>query len=605
MNHEDPRIVEQARKEYAEAHDFDAGDPLVGLTPKQLSGPRLSRRTLMRLMAAAGALTMVDVLAACAPQAAAPESGAEGAPAVEGATAVSGGELTAGWAGTDEIRTLDPAQINQVLQFQIASNVFSGLTHINADLTADGDLAESWEVTDDGLEWTFKLREGVTFHNGDPFTAADVVYTYERSSDPEQSIHAGVLTNVTSVEAKDDYTVKFVLAQPQASFLTKTLERASGRAMTIVNRRAIEEMGLDQYGLMPVGTGPYKVTQHQLGQGVVLEKYDDYFDSERPVLDKITYIPIPEPEPLAAALEAGDIQLIGGNPPAAELVDRFVANPDLTVSEITGPGFQALWMNPHRDPFKVEDFNKSVEELKQEDGFKVRLAIAKAIDRETLIERALFGRGAPGYGTINPAMRYFFDTDINESSEQAFDLAAAQALLADAGFPDGEGFPTLKLLITPAGKREGEILVDMFKKNLGIDVELDIKDFPVLIDQFDAMDYDMVRIGSGGDYDPDDGLVDWMLSTSKFNGPNRDESMAFGYFAEDEVDALIEQERVETDLEARKALVQQANKLTSDKVAAAFLFHPTDVLVYRNEVNYPDVSRIPGLVDLDRTTIAE
>ena len=76
-------------------------------------------------------------------------------------------------------------------------------------------------VSDDGLEWTFTLRDGVTFHNGDPFTAADVVYTFERSSDPEQSIHSGVLANVTSVEAVDDLTVKFVLAQPQASFLVE------------------------------------------------------------------------------------------------------------------------------------------------------------------------------------------------------------------------------------------------------------------------------------------------------------------------------------------------------------------------------------------------
>ena len=512
--------------------------------------------------------------------------------------------MTCGWAGTGEIVTLDPAQINQVLQFQIASNIFGGLTHITPDLTAEGDLATDWTVSDDGLEWVFTLRDGVTFHNGDPFTAADVVYTFERSSNPELSIHSGVLANVTSVEAVDDLTVKFVLAQPQASFLVKTLERASGRAMTIVNKRAIEEDGPEQYGMMPVGTGPFRVTENSLGQQTVLERFEDYYDPERPKLDKITFIPIPEPEPLAAAIEAGDIQLIGGNPPAAELVDRFVANPDLVVSEITGPGFQSLWLNPHREPFLVEDFNKPVEELKAEPGFMVRLAIAKAIDRDDLIERALFGRGAPGFGTINPAMRFFFDTAINETSEQVFDAAAAQQLLADAGFPGGEGFPTLKLLITPAGKREGEILADILKKNLNIEVELDIKDFPVLIDQFDAMEFDLVRIGSGGDYDPDDGLVDWMLSTSKFNGPQRAESMAFGFFAEDEVDALIEEQRTVVDLEQRRDLVRQANKIASDKVASAFLFHPTDILVYRTEVNYPDESRIPGLVDLDRVTIS-
>lgn len=604
----DRDLAARMREELRQAYDFDPRDPLFGLSRAELRGPKLSRRAVLRLLAAAGMLSMSDLLIACAPAAPAAPAEAPAAPAAEGAPAAAparkGGVLTCGWAGTGEIRTLDPAQINQVLQFQIASNVFSGLTHINADLTAEGDLATDWDVSEDGLTWTFHLRQGVKFHNGDPFTADDVVFTFNRSKDPEQSIHSGVLANVLDVQKVDDYTVKIILEKPQASLLVKTLERASGRAMTIVNRRALEEMGPEQYGLTPVGTGPFKVVEHQLGQGVVIERFEEYFDPERPKLDKVTFIPIPEPEPLAAAIEAGDIQLIGGNPPAAELIDRFVANPDLVVSEIPGPGFQALWLNPWRDPFRVPDFNKPVEELKKEPGFMVRLAIAKAIDRDELIKRAAFGRGRPAFGTVNPAMRYFFDTAINETSEQRFDLAEAQRLLAEAGFPNGEGFPTLKLMVTPAGKREGEILVDMLKKNLNITVELDIKDFPVLIDHFDAMDFDMLRIGSGGDYDPDDALVDWMHTTSKFNGPNRDQStMPFGFFSDKEVDALIEQQRVETDLEKRKELVQRANKITSDKVAAVFLTHPLDILVYRKEVNYPDVSRIPGLVDLDRVTI--
>jgi len=229
--------------------------------------------------------------------------------------------------------------------------------------------------------------------------------------------------------------VKIILNKPQASLLVKTLERSSGRAMTIVNKRALEEMGPEQYGLTPVGIGPFKVTQHSLGQGVVLERLEDYYDPERPKLDKITFTPIPEPEPLAVAIEAGDIQLIGGNPPAPELIDRFESNSDLVVSQVTGPGFQALWLNPWRDPFMVPDFNKPVEDLKKEKGFKVRLAIAKAIDRDDLIKRALFGRGQSAFGTVNPEMRFFFDTAINEKSEQRFDAAEAKQLLADAGFP--------------------------------------------------------------------------------------------------------------------------------------------------------------------------
>ncbi|MEZ4709169.1 MAG: ABC transporter substrate-binding protein [Caldilineaceae bacterium] len=605
MTHQyDNEQIEQAERELVEAYDYDRQDPLFGLRREELSGPKLGRRTVLRLLAAAGALSLTDILTACAP-AAAPggDSGAQ-AGAAEEAAAAGGGEMVCGWGGTAEITTLDPAQINQVLQFQIASNVLSGLTHINADLTAEGDLAESWEVTADGLEWTFHLREGVTWHNGDPFTADDVVYTYNRSKDPEQSIHSAVIGNIIDAQKVDDLTVKLVLEKPQASLLVKSLERSSGRAMTIVNKRAIEEMGLEQYGLTPVGTGPFMVTEHQLGQGVTIERFADYYDSERPKLDKITFIPIPEPEPLAAAIEAGDIHLIGGNGAPAELIDRFVANSDLTVSEVTGPGFQSMFINPWREPFVVTDFNKSVDELKQENGFKVRLAIAKAFDRDDFIERALFGRGRPGFGTVNPAMRFFFDTSINDTSEQRFDVEAAQQLLADAGFPNGEGFPTLKLLTTPAGRREGEIIVNMYKQNLNIDIELDIKDFTVLIEDGNSMNYDLMRLGSGGDYDPDDALVDWMQTSSKFNGPNRNvDEMPFGFFSDAEVDALSDEQRTVSDPEGRKALVQKANQITSDKVAAVFTHHPTDILVYRNEVNFPDESRIPGLVDLDRTTI--
>jgi ABC-type transport system substrate-binding protein len=341
-----------------------------------------------------------------------------------------------------------------------------------------------------------------------------------------------------------------------------------------------------------------------LGQGVTLEKFADYFDPSRPLLDKVTILPIPEPEPLAAALESGDIQLIGGNAPAPELIDRFAANPDLVVSQVTGPGFQAMFINPWRDPFKVPDFNKTVDELKQENGFMVRLAMAKAFDRETFIERAQFGRGAPAFGSVNPAMAFFFDTAINETSEQRFDLEAARQLLSDAGFPNGEGFPTLRLLTTPAGRREGEIIVNMYQENLNVTLELDIKDFTVLIEDGDAMNYDLMRLGSGGDYDPDDALLDWMITASRFNGPARDTTaMPFGFFSDTQVDELTAQQSSESDLEARKALVRQANKLTSDKVAAIFTHHPADILVYRKEVNFPDESRIPGLVDLDRVTI--
>jgi ABC-type transport system substrate-binding protein len=589
MSHRDD---EQTRMNAAwkEAHDFDPKDPLFGLTRDQMSGSHLSRRATLRLLAAGGALTMAHL--------------APGATRLAQAAAHGGGTLNCGWAGVAEIVTLDPAQIGQVLQFQIASNIFSGLTHINSDLVAQGDLAESWEVSDDGKVYTFKLREGVMFHNGDAFTADDVLYTFNRSKDPEKSIHSKVIANVANLEKLSDFEVRFTLNRPQASFLPKALERASGRAMTIVCKGALESMGDAKYGLMPVGTGPFKVTEHQMGQGVVLEKFDEYYDPERPKLDKIVIKPIDGAEPLAAAIEAGDIKYIGGNPIAAQLIDRFKKNPDLVVDIKPAPGFQSVWLNPWRDVMKVTDFNKPIDELKKEKGFMVRLALAKALDRETYVKQARFGYAVAAYGTINPAMGFYYDKGIASKSGQAFDPEGARKLLADAGYPGGKGFPELELVVTPQQKRDGLVIANIYKQVLGIKVNVVTKEFSVQIDDFNKMDFDMRLGGSGGDYDPDDGVIDWMQTTSKFNGRTRDKATKpFGFFSEAEADKLIAEQSVTPDPEARKALVQKANAITSDKVACAFLYHPVDVQVYHKSVNFPAESRIPGLHDFDRVTV--
>ena len=587
----DDDLIKRAEQEMRDAYDFDRRDPMFGLSRDDMRGEKLSRRATLRLLAAGGALTMAHVIPGLRPTQAL-------------AAGHGGGELRAAWGGVSEIVTLDPARINQVLQFQIASNVLSGLMHINNDLVAEGDLAESWDVSEDGLVYTMKLREGVTFHNGDAFDAEDVLYTFNRSSDPEQSIHSRVIANVASLEKLNDLEVRFTLKQPQASFLTKALERSSGRAMTIVSRGAIESMGLSQYGLTPVGTGPFKIVEHQLGGSVIMEKFENYYDPERPKLDRVVITPVDGTEPLAAAIEAGDVQYIGGNPLPGELVDRFNSNPDLNVDIKPAPGFQSVWMNPYRDYMRVESFDKPIEELKQEKGFMVRLALAKALNRDLFVQQALFGNGLPAYGTINAAMGYYYDESLGETSEQAYDGDGARELLAAAGYPGGEGFPTIKLQTTPNTRREGLVVSNILKQELGITVEVDPKEFSVGIEEFNSMDFDLRLGGSGGDYDPDDGLVDWMQTASKFNGPTRDkDTQPFGYFSEAEADAAIEEQAATADPEARRALVRKANAITSNKVACGFLYHPVDILVHATSVNVPAESRIPGLHDFDRITL--
>ena len=589
---ESPResTIKRIEDELKDAYEFDPRDPLFGLTAQEMSGPNMSRRSALRLMAAAGTLTAMHLM---------PRAG------MRQAHAASGGTLNCGWSGVSEFLTIDPAKMTGALLFQISSNIISGLMHIDANLVPRGDLAIDWTVSDDGKEYVFNLHEGVTYHNGDKFTAEDVVFTYERSRDPKNSLHSGVVKNIKEAVALDDHTIKFILKSPQASFLGKTLERSAGRAMAIVSRGALASMGEQEYGLKAVGTGPFRVTAHTLGQDMVLERFENYYDPERPKLDKVTITPIPENEPLAAAIEAGDIQFISGNEVEPGLVDRFKANPDIVVESVPAPGFEGVFMNPWRDPFKVPDFDKPLSELLKEKGFKVRMAIAKAIDRDRFIERAQFGRGLPAYGTINPAMGFYFDESLAETSAQKYDPEAARRLLAEAGYPNGQGFPKLKITVRSDRRREVQVIVDILKRNLNIDTEVHPVDSTVQGQLLFKMDWDMFRLGSGGDFDPDDGIVDWMSTTSKFNGPKRDKAtQRFGFWSEKRADELIHTQNKQTDLEIRREMVREANKITSDKVAMAFIFHPTWFFIFRKNVNFPKESWITGLADLDRTTIS-
>jgi peptide/nickel transport system substrate-binding protein len=577
--------------ELEQAYDFDPRDPLSGLSKAQLAGPRLDRRTVLRLMAASGTLTAAHLVPGLAPRAALAQQ--------------NGGTLQAGWSGVSEISTLDPARIDQVEEFQISSNVLSGLTHINGQFVAQPDLAADWKVSDDGTEYTFNLREGVTFHNGDPFTADDVVFTFQRSKDPAQSIQTQVLANVMDVVKVDDLTVRFKLARPQASFLVKTTERSSGRAMTIVNRRALEELGTAQYGLTPVGTGPFRIAEHVLGQGVKLEAFEHYYDPSRPKLERVNIRPIVEAEPLAAALEAGDIQIIGGAPVPAELIERFQSNPEIVVDMAPRPGFYAIYMNPWVDPMRVPDFNKPLEQLLEEPGFQVRAALARALDRDRFIEIGNLGFGVPSFGSINPALGFMYDPDIGKKSKQRYQPDSARELLAKAGFPNGEGMRPLVFTIIADERRRGQVFADIMKRELGVEIKLDPVDNTILGDRRDRMDFDLLVQNSGGDFDPDDGLVDFMTTDSKFNAHARDKAKyPFGYFSDKEVDRLTAEQSVTPDPARRRELVQKANLLTSDKVAAMFVYHPVSPLVTRKEVNFPAESRIPDLVDLDLVTLS-
>src|SRR5918995_7461802 len=198
---------------------------------RQLSGPYVSRRTLMRLAAASGAAGFASRLETQHSQVI--RANAARTVARQDQEPKTGGTLRVGFL-ISQIVTLDPQQLSQgVVAGSILPSIFSSLVQFDQELGLIPDLAETWEVSEDGTEYTFTLRSGLTFHNGDPLTSADIQYTYERTTNPDfASPHANKLASITAFETPDDLTVTMTLSAPFAPFLAVACTRGPGRALT-------------------------------------------------------------------------------------------------------------------------------------------------------------------------------------------------------------------------------------------------------------------------------------------------------------------------------------------------------------------------------------
>jgi peptide/nickel transport system substrate-binding protein len=550
------------------AADFDPADPSLGMGWDALSSDRVTRRGFLRVALAAGAFGTVSRLAGARPAA------AQGQP---------GGELRAGFM-VREFSNLDPAYQNAAVFFMVGSNIMGGLTHIDTELVPRGDLAESWEVTPDGLSWTFKLRRGVRWHNGERFSADDVIYTFNRTRDPATaSPHKPVLDPIERATKLDDHTLRFQLKEPRASFLVKVTERSSGRALAIVNRRAVEALGKDGHNRRPVGTGPFKVADHRLGERLVLDKFADYYDSARPKVDRVTIFNLEEPATLVSALESGQVEFINQVPEA--LYARLKANPDIAILQTDSPGFEPMWFNLCPPGEKQAKIGK--ERLPTDDP-RVRLAMAKAVDREDFVKRALFGLGVASYGPVPRAQKSYW-RELGEVSPQRHDLAEAKRLLAEAGHAGGF---RMKLLATPGYRRQGEVLVDIYRKSLNIELDLEIVDFPVWLQRYLNGGFELALIGSLADPDPDDSIDDYFKTKAKFNG--------FCY-SNPKVDELNERQKRTLDIAARRDLVHQLIEQVAKDAPGVFLYHQIDIVAHRKNVR--GFTFVPGLRDLDTITV--
>ncbi len=344
------------------------------------------------------------------------------------------------------------------------ANIFQGLTRIGSNGAVQPDLAESWTLSDDGLVYTFKLHDGVKFHDGTTLDAGDVVFSLDRArADDSTNAQKALFSAIKSVEAVDDLTVKVTLDHPQGSFL---YNMGWGDAVIVAPESA------DTNKEKPIGTGPFKFDNWAKGSSVTLVKNPDYW-GEPVALDKATFRFISDPAAATSALMAGDIQAFPAFP-APEAVAQFETDPRFSVVIGSTEGETILATNNGKPPF---------------DNLKVRQAIAHAIDRQAIIDGAMFGFGTPigsHFAPHNPAYEELVET-------YPYDPEMAKQLLAEAGYPDGFK-ATLKLPPPTYARRGGEIIAAQLRE-VGIDLEIIPVEWAQWLDQvFKAKDYDLTIV---------------------------------------------------------------------------------------------------------------
>ena len=321
------------------------------------------------------------------------------------------------------------------------ANVFEGLTRFTETGEVVPGLAESWEISDDGLSYTFRLRDGVTFHDGSAMDAEDVKFSLDRARG-EDSLNAqkALFEGIAEVTVVDPLTVEVTLSEPDGTFL---FNMAWGDAV-IVAPESIE--GIQQ---TPVGTGPFTFERWVTGDRIEMSRNPDYW-GEAPALEAVTFRFISDPTAAFAAMMAQDIDAFAGFP-APENLAMFEADPRFQVLVGSTEGETILAMN-HGDAHFSDP--------------KVREALSHAIDRQAIIDGAMFGYGTPigtHFAPHNPDY-----VDLTELS--SYDPELAKTLLADAGYP--EGFTTTLKLPPPSYARRGGEIIAAQLREVGIETQI-------------------------------------------------------------------------------------------------------------------------------------
>jgi peptide/nickel transport system substrate-binding protein len=452
------------------------------------------------------------------------------------------GNLIAAIAGEPD--QLDPQKTSAYFSFEVLENVFDTLVEPDANLEMRPALAESWEVSPDQLEWTFHLRKGVTFHDGSPFTADDVVYSYRRIID-EKLANVDKFSAVTDVSAAGPDTVLIRVKHPTPNLLTNI---GGFKGMAIVSRKNVES---GQIATHPIGTGPFAFVSQKSGDSIILEANAKYWGGP-PKVPGVTFEFITEPSTALSALQAGEIDWTDSVP--TQRISQLRDDDSLKLAVTPSNDYWYLALNEARAPWNDP---------------RVRQAIAYGIDRQSIVQATSYGsatanqlaipEGNPWY---TPYDRYRYDTD------------QAKRLLDEAG----EHPAKMDMLVTseyPETVTAAQVIADNLNP-LGITVNIRTVDFATWLDEQNSGHFDMLMMGWLGNIDPDDFYyaqhhTDGSSNAQKFSNPD--------------VDRLLDAGRVETNRQARQQDYAKAATIIADEVSYIYLYNPAVVQAWSTRMS--------------------
>ncbi|MEZ4677936.1 MAG: peptide ABC transporter substrate-binding protein [Caldilineaceae bacterium] len=492
------------------------------------------------------------------------------------AASITGEGITLRLSTTSEPTTLDPNLAEDYYSITPIEQMFLGLTNINNETEeVEPELAESWEISEDGLTWTFNLRDDAVWSDGKPVTAQDVEYSVKRAIKPETaSPYAYVLyiiknaapinqtavptdtydIDTLGVTAVDEHTVQFTLEAPASYFLSIS---------SMWTLRPVPSWAIEEYGeawTEPeniVVNGPYKVTEWRPNESLTFVKNESYFNADDVQIDQVNLSIISDQNTEVALYESGELDIAGEGAASlpVEEVTRIRADATLSAELHEGPRASTTYVGftMTKAPF---------------DNVLVRKAFSAAIDRETMV-RDVVGSGVPATQFAPPGVFGAPDPEVGIG----YDPEQAKAWLAEAGYPDGEGFPTVtyRYFSNTLEEALAQALQVMWSETLNVNVELEAQDFPVFLASLNPSNPveempEMWRLGWGADYPDENNFVyEVFHCTDSTNYPRA---------ACTEADDLAKEAAVETDQAARADLYAQVEQMMfGDEVRVAPYYH--------------------------------